>query len=50
VHSLRKTHPRWANHPRLSQPAPARPSARVPIIAACHRVRALLVPAIPCPA
>lgn len=50
VASLRKTRQPWENHLAASPPVHVRLSAHVPIIAACHPARALLAPAIPCPA
>lgn len=49
VASLHKTRQPWENLLVASPPVPARLSAPVPIIAACHPARALLAPAIPCP-
>lgn len=49
VASLRKTRQPRENLLADSPPVPARLSAHVLIIAACHPARALLAPAIPCP-
>ena len=50
VASLRKTRQPWENLLAASPQAPARLSAPAHFIAACHLARALLAPAIPCPA